>query len=237
MNHAAREVLTQIPDIFLAYGQSDEFSFMLHPACNLYERRSSKLVSTIVSIFSTAYAMFWSRYFTETSLTPPFPSFDGRAVMYPTLHSMRDYLRWRQVDCHINNLYNTTFWTLVNEGGLTNREAEEELKGTFAKDKNEILFQRFGINYNEENAIYRKGSVIFGDYGSDRSNGKARSRIETAHVDIMKDDFWTAHPWLLEHGSARKRAVKKFLEDHPKTGADDLDEHGGNDDDGTVDVG
>lgn len=28
-------------------------------------------------------------------------------------------------------------------------------------DKNEILFKRFGINYNNEEEIYKKGSVIY----------------------------------------------------------------------------
>lgn len=28
-------------------------------------------------------------------------------------------------------------------------------------DKNEILFKRFGINYNNELEIYKKGSVVY----------------------------------------------------------------------------
>lgn len=29
---------------------------------------------------------------------------------------VRDYISWRQADCHINNLYNTCFWALVGDG-------------------------------------------------------------------------------------------------------------------------
>jgi Uncharacterized conserved protein len=29
---------------------------------------------------------------------------------------------------HINNLYNTTFWTMIQKGGMTNTDAERELK-------------------------------------------------------------------------------------------------------------
>jgi hypothetical protein len=64
---------------------------------------------------------------------------------------------------HINNLYNTTFWTLVQKGGLENRVAEKELSGTVSSDKNEILFKRFGINYNNEPEIFKKGSVLYRD--------------------------------------------------------------------------
>lgn len=28
---------------------------------------------------------------------------------------------------HINNLYNTTFWALIQQGGMTNQEAEKAL--------------------------------------------------------------------------------------------------------------
>lgn len=35
------------------------------------------------------------------------------------------------------------------------------IQGTFAADKNEILFSKFGINYNNELDIYKKGSVVF----------------------------------------------------------------------------
>ena len=32
-----------------------------------------------------------------------------------------------------------------------------------AAEKNEILFSQFGINYNNEDEIFRKGSIIFRD--------------------------------------------------------------------------
>ena len=31
------------------------------------------------------------------------PSFDGRAICYPTTEILLDYLAWRQVDTHVNN--------------------------------------------------------------------------------------------------------------------------------------
>lgn len=35
------------------------------------------------------------------------------------------------------------------------------VQGTVSGDKNEILFKRFGINYNNEEEIYKKGSVLY----------------------------------------------------------------------------
>lgn len=34
-------------------------------------------------------------------------------------------------------------------------------QGTLSSDKNEILFKRFGINYNNEPEMYKKGSVVY----------------------------------------------------------------------------
>ncbi|KZF22032.1 tRNAHis guanylyltransferase [Xylona heveae TC161] len=164
MNAAAASVMKDLPDIVIAYGVSDEYSFVFHKSCTLFERRESKLVTTVVSTFTSYYVHLWSSYFTNVPLSAPMPSFDGRAVMYPTDHNLRDYLSWRQVDCHINNLYNTTFWALILLGGMGATEAEKELMGTYSSDKNEILFSRFKINYNNEPEIYKKGSVVIRDY-------------------------------------------------------------------------
>ncbi|ODH53278.1 hypothetical protein GX48_00474 [Paracoccidioides brasiliensis] len=165
MNTAACAVMKDLPDLIIAYGVSDEYSFVFHRNCQLFERRGSKLVTTIVSTFTAHYIYNWSSFFPSAPLEPGFlPTFDGRAVQYPSVRNLRDYMSWRQADCHINNLYNTTFWNMILQGGISNTEAEKELQGTVSGEKNEILFSRFGINYNNEPEMYRKGSVIFRDY-------------------------------------------------------------------------
>ncbi|KAK2768333.1 tRNA-His guanylyltransferase [Arachnomyces sp. PD_36] len=231
MNAAAVEVVKDLPDLTIAYGVSDEFSFVFHKNCQLFERRSSKLVSTIVSSFTANYIHKWSSFFPNTPLEPRYlPTFDGRAVLYPSVKNLRDYMSWRQADCHINNLYNTTFWTMVLKGGISNTEAENQLKGTVSSDKNEILFSTYGINYNKEPAMYRKGSVIFREYeletpkqekvsqndeetGEETSMSKTqqeklrknrkKAQVVVRHVDIIQDDFWDNRPWLLSNKPGR----------------------------------
>lgn len=97
----------------------DVTSFVFHPSCQLFERRNGwvllmycpkkrgliyeafrKLVTTIVSTFTAHYIYQWSTYFPTAPLQPPYlPSFDGRAVIYPSTGILRDYMSWRQVDC------------------------------------------------------------------------------------------------------------------------------------------
>ncbi|KAK3393736.1 Thg1 C terminal domain-containing protein [Podospora didyma] len=226
MNAAARTVVTEIPDITIAYGVSDEYSFVFHKTSTLFERRASKLVSTVVSTFTGYYIYLWSTYFPDQPLSAPLPSFDGRAVCYPSLENLRDYMSWRQVDCHINNLYNTTFWALIQLGGMSATEAGKQLDGSFSADKNEILFKRFSINYNNEPEIYKKGSVVFRDYelvepgthniaqeveriaqpaqlsksqAETDKKKRTKARVVVEHLDIIKDDFWDRRPWLLSN--------------------------------------
>ncbi|QPC75409.1 hypothetical protein HYE68_006161 [Fusarium pseudograminearum] len=135
-----------------------------------------------------------------------------------------------------------SFWSLIQVKGLDNKEAEKRLavscqclwtqnklthwQGTYAADKNEILFSECSINYNNEPEIYKKGSVIFRDYelvDPDSHNitqtidsqaeptqqsktqkekdkkSRAKARVVVEHVDIIKDDFWDRRPWLLSN--------------------------------------
>jgi len=221
MNECAKHLMNDIGEILFAYGQSDEFSFVLSPSCQLYNRRASKIETIFTSLFSSCYTFFWPKHFQTQPLLYP-PCFDGRVICYPAIKHVRDYLSWRQADCHINNLYNTCFWALVQQGGMSQNQAQAELKGTVSSDKNELLFSRFGINYNTTPQICRKGSIIFRkeESGSSEVNTQmepslstcnnantatddssqqqlAASQLVIQHVDIIQDEFWSSNSHIL----------------------------------------
>lgn len=208
MNRAALHVCQTYPDILLAYGDSDEYLFLLRRKTSLFERREMKLNTTFALLFLTTYYHMWNQEFPDKPIElTRMPNFDARLVVYPNFQVVKDYFAWRQVDCHINNLYNTTFWALV-KGGMTPKEAENRLIGTVALDKNEILFSDFGINYNNEPEMFKKGTIIVREYENKPEEGlssRQLQRIEKArrkanvvmlHVDLIKDGFWEDRPWL-----------------------------------------
>ena len=182
---AALHVVETFNEIFLAYGQSDEFSFAFRRDAKIYNRRSEKILTCknnlfynedLVSAFTSAYLFNWDKIFGNYKLKYP-PSFDGRVVLYPSLKNLKDYFSWRMVDCHINNLYNTTFWALVNQAGDTKEQANNRLKGTFAKDKHEILFKDFNINYNNIEEIYKKGTLLIKEFNQEPKNKKKEDEV------------------------------------------------------------
>lgn len=210
MTQCAQRVMKEFAEICLAYGQSDEYSFVFRKDTEVYNRRSSKIMTNLCSLFSSSYVFYWHDFFIEPLKYPP--AFDGRVVLYPTNKNLMDYMSWRQADCHINNLYNTVFWALVQQGGLTPQQAEERLRGTVSGDKNEILFQEFKTNYNNLPPLYRKGTVVVRELigasgeisektrrqAKQQGNGIANTQITAMNVDIIQKDFWERYPYLLD---------------------------------------
>jgi tRNA(His) guanylyltransferase len=109
-------------DIVIAFGQSDEYSFVIKKSSNVFTRRvrcvrerhslcaredallfCSKIMTAVVSCFTSNYVFHWPSFMKNEDgsvgvLAYP-PQFDGRVVCYPTLKNLRDYLAWRQADC------------------------------------------------------------------------------------------------------------------------------------------
>eukprot|EP01055_Gregarina_sp_Pseudo9_P005434 Gregarina_sp_Pseudo_9__5433@NODE_676_length_2386_cov_143_790371_g639_i0_p2_GENE_NODE_676_length_2386_cov_143_790371_g639_i0NODE_676_length_2386_cov_143_790371_g639_i0_p2_ORF_typecomplete_len264_score40_62Thg1/PF04446_12/7_1e50Thg1C/PF14413_6/1_7e34_NODE_676_length_2386_cov_143_790371_g639_i015652356 len=208
MTQAALDTMEELSDIVLAYGQSDEYSFVMRPNTALYTRRASKILSTVVSMFTGFYLQHWQEIKDLTPMSKP-AIFDGRLVLYPSAAHMRDYLSWRQADCHINNLYNYCFWKLV-ESGETKRDVYNKLKDTNSALKNEILFSQFHINYNTLPLLHRKGTTLYRCSDTELASLPQTSfeafsgdppsifnKTVVFHDDIIRDAFWEANPQLL----------------------------------------
>ncbi|XP_068621016.1 probable tRNA(His) guanylyltransferase [Battus philenor] len=192
MNYAAFVVFREFNDILMAFGQSDEYSFVFQRNCSLYNRRAAKILTTITSKFTSSYVFYWKKFFGEQELKYP-PIFDGRIILYPTEENLIDYMKWRQADVHINNLYNTTFWALVQEGKLSPAQAEKRLCDTVSGDKNEILFKEFNINYNNEPEIFKRGTLLVKKSIHINDSTKCPTVIVDIHDDMLKDNFWRDH--------------------------------------------
>lgn len=121
MVDSAKQVMrTYKGQIPLAYGHSDEFSFLIRSSSTLLSRRIFKITSMLPVIFATHYNSNWSKFFDDPARGECTKKkydawFDARPKEYANYKSVIDYFRWRQIDCHINNLYNTTLHTITGQ--------------------------------------------------------------------------------------------------------------------------
>ncbi|XP_047954574.1 tRNA(His) guanylyltransferase 1-like isoform X2 [Salvia hispanica] len=207
MNACAVAVVEAFRDVVFAYGVSDEYSFVFNKDSELYQRCASEIVSSVVSIFSSTYTMRWNEFFPQKDMKH-LPYFDGRAVCYPSSEIIKDYLAWRQVDCHINNQYNTCFWLLV-KSGKSKRGAQKDLKGTETLEKNELLDRLNGVPnyYNTLPPMFRLGSSVFCD--KDNEQGATGRTDVVGHCNIIETGFWEALPQILDEKVDRFKAVQK----------------------------
>lgn len=188
----AEALMQKFRDVRFAFGQSDEFSFVLPRECDLWSRREAKLVSSFSSFFASSFVFLWPKFFQDQPLKE-IPSFDARVVLFPSNQNLRDYLSWRQADTHINHLLNCCYWALVEKGNLTPAAAQTRINGTTSAQKNELLFE-LGVNYNDQKQQHRKGSFLF---WTAKAQG-VKSALKLMCDDLIQDEFWNANQYLLE---------------------------------------
>lgn len=221
MSLCATLVLQEYPDIVFSFGFNDEYSFVFKQTTKFYQRRASKVVSIIVSFFTSVYVTKWKEFFPEKELKYP-PSFHARPIVCASLEVLQEYLAWRQQHCHITNQYNTCLWELV-KSGKTEKEALEILKGTQKQERNELLFQHFGINYRTLPQMFRQGSCVLRTEVEDivkySENGTPIKRMRrdktTVHSkNIAGRSFWNEHQSLLKELGGFTKDVGKINSDY-----------------------
>ena len=86
---------------------------------------------------------------------------------------------------------------------MTQQDAHKRLKGTFSKDKNEILFSQFGINYNEVEEIYKRGTILIRTSPSP-AEVKAHKKRKAPEEEVKRDE-----PRLGEESEIRKEGEQQ----------------------------
>jgi tRNA(His) guanylyltransferase len=71
------------------------------------------------------------------------------------------------------------------------------LKGTVSKDKHEILFKNYGINYNNEPVMFRKGTTLVRKLVPCEKDGTMHQYILQLSCDIIGDSFWKENSEIL----------------------------------------
>uniref|UniRef100_A0A7C9EA67 tRNA(His) guanylyltransferase n=1 Tax=Opuntia streptacantha TaxID=393608 RepID=A0A7C9EA67_OPUST len=217
MKACAAALMEEYPDIVFSYGFSDEYSFVFKKDSKFYQRRESKILSLLVSFFTAVYTMKWTEFFPHQDLLYV-PSFHAQIIRCPTVEVLQTYLAWRQNNCHLNNQFDTCFWKLV-EIGKNENEAHEILKGTQKQERNELLFQQFGVNYKNIHPMFRQGTCLFKAQVEDvikyKENGDPVKRlrrkvIKVRSENIASKNLWNQHPCLVKELGSFDQDIHKI---------------------------
>jgi len=129
-----------------AYGQSDEYSFVLtdtepHDAALWFDGNVQKIVSVSASVFTAA---FNSAFRGETPA-----AFDSRVLVIAQQCEVEKYLLWRQLDASANSL------NMLASAHFSHKE----LLGKSEPDKHEMLHAK-GVNWARQAADFKRGRAV-----------------------------------------------------------------------------
>lgn len=212
-SHATQEVMHCFPDVRIAYGESDEYSFVLHKhttlfgGCALSLPTSNILTVIVPQIDAAASSCHYlypyllqrtydcgARALRRSHCKPPQVLMAAVCSIPLILHCATTWHggRWTPISTtryalSMDNMhaarktpvslqYNTCFWLLV-KSGVSKQEATKILQvclrcclnssvhwvctqGTVTEQKNELMYSKFGVNYNDLPQQFRKVSAL-----------------------------------------------------------------------------
>ncbi len=146
LDQAALALCIEMTGCRFAYGQSDEFSFLLtdletEKSPLWFDGNLQKLVSVAASVFTAAF----TRAFPSTNLA----SFDCRALVIAQPGEVEKYFIWRQLDASANSLNMLA----------SAHYSHEELLGKSEPEKHDLLHAK-GLNWAKEPSDFKRGRAL-----------------------------------------------------------------------------
>ncbi len=142
LDAAAAETCKEMQGCRCAYGQSDEYSFLLTDFSTIhtaawFDGNIQKIVSVAASTFTEAFAAKCGR-------------FDARVFTIPDPVEVCNYFIWRQQDATRNAISMVGF----------SEFSPKQMHGLNTDQVQEKLFQERGINFNDFPARAKRGRVV-----------------------------------------------------------------------------
>ena len=172
--------------VIFGYTHSDEISLLFHPEEQSFGRKLRKYNSVLAGETSAKFSLQLG----------DLAVFDCRICQFPTEETVIDYFRWRNEDAHRNALNGYCYWTLRDLGFDAN-QATNKLYGMSVAEKNELLFQKRNLNFNDVPGWQKRGIGIywesFDKQAKNPITGEAvtavRRRIKVDMALPMKDEY------------------------------------------------
>ncbi len=151
LDAAALKLCCEMIGCRFAYGQSDEYSFVLTDtdppdAALWFDGNVQKIVSVSASVFTAAF---------NSAFAADEPgAFDARLLVIAQRREVEKYLLWRQLDATANSL------NMLTSAHFTHKE----LLGKSTSEKHEMLHTK-GVNWAKQPADFKRGRAIVREPG------------------------------------------------------------------------
>lgn len=158
----AKYLCANIQGAKFAYAQSDEISVVLTDFDNLetsawFDYNVQKMTSIAASMATAKFNQlrilrtFWNGILEEEDVEGlKLAMFDARVFQVPTVDEMVNVMIWRQQDASRNSV----------SMAASEYFSHKSLEGVSSNDKQERLFQEKGINWNDYQVKFKRGTVI-----------------------------------------------------------------------------
>jgi tRNA(His) 5'-end guanylyltransferase len=146
LDQAALKLAGEMIGCRFAYGQSDEYSFVLADtdppdAALWFDGNVQKIASVSASIFTAA--------FNRSFIADEPAAFDSRLLVIAQRSEVEKYLLWRQLDASANSL------NMLASAHFTH----EVLAGKSTAEKHDLLHAK-GLNWAKEPADFKRGRAV-----------------------------------------------------------------------------
>ncbi len=150
LDQAALGLCQEMIGCRFAFGQSDEYSFLLTD----FEKEDAALwfdgnVQKIVSVSASLFTAYFSRAYPSTKIAAKIAAFDSRVLVISQRSEVERYFLWRQLDASANSL------NMLASAHYTH----SELVGKSNTEKHEMLFAK-GLNWAKQPADFKRGRMV-----------------------------------------------------------------------------
>ena len=131
---SVKTLMVMVPDIYRVHFHSDEISAYFKKESEWFNRRVEKIISITSGILSSHFSL----------AVGADAHFDSRILITPTKDDIEEYEKDRRLNAFRGCVNSYSFYKLVDIVG--EKEATRFLETVDSKNRQEFLFQSFGIN-------------------------------------------------------------------------------------------